>query len=78
MSSKVEIVKELENFQQLLYGWESTYNPKVRSAINKKIPFVQKILRLTGTSKTITIAPPPMVGGLMVKDVDPFTCIFSK
>lgn len=77
MNDKVEIIKELENFQQLLYDWESTYNPKVRSAINKKIPFVQKILRLTGTSKTYTIAPPPMVGGLVMKDVDPFTCIYE-
>ncbi len=77
MSSKAEIVKELENFQQLLYNWEDTYNARIRSAINKKIPFVQKILRLTGTSKTLTIAPPPMVGGLMMKDVDPFTCIYE-
>ena len=77
MKSKIEIIRELEDFQQLLYSWEQKYHPQTRSSINKKIPFVQKILRLTGTSKTITISPPPMVGGLVVRDVDPFTCIYE-
>ena len=77
MKSKKEIISELEDFQQLLYNWEHQFLPQTRSSINKKIPFVQKILRLAGTSKTITISPPPMVGGLVVRDVDPFTCIYE-
>lgn len=76
MKSKKEIISELEDFQQLLYNWEHQFLPQTRSSINKKIPFVQKILRLAGTSKTITISP-PMVGGLVVRDVDPFTCIYE-
>lgn len=77
MKNKAEIIKELEDFQQLLYSWQQEYHPQTRSEINKKIPFVQQILRLTGTSKTITVAPPPLVGGLMMKNVDPFTCIYN-
>lgn len=77
MKSKSEIIRILEDFQQLLYLWEQQYHPKTRSAINKQIPFVQQILRLTGTSKTITVAPPPMIGGMIMRDVDPFTCIYE-
>lgn len=77
MKSKAEIISDLEDFQHLLYSWEQNYHPQTRSAINKKIPFVQKILRLAGTSKTITVSPPPMVGGLVLRDVDPFTCIYE-
>lgn len=77
MKNKAKIIKELEDFQQLLYSWQQEYHPQTRSEINKKIPFVQQILRLTGTSRTITVAPPPLVGGLMMKNVDPFTCIYD-
>lgn len=75
--NKDEIIKKLEEFQQLLFSWEQDYSPKTRSSINRKIPFVQKILYITGTHKTITMAPPPMTGGLVMKNVDPFTCIFN-
>lgn len=37
MKSKADIIKELEEFQQLLYSWEREYRPQTRSAINKKI-----------------------------------------
>mgnify|MGYP002532943969 FL=1 len=75
--NKDEIIKKLEEFQQLLFSWEQHYLPQTRSSINKNIPFVQKILHLTGTHRTITVAPPPMIGGLVMKNVDPFTCIYD-
>lgn len=75
--NKDEIIKKLEEFQQLLFSWEQHYSLQTRSSINKNIPFVQKILHLTGTHRTITVAPPPMVGGLIMKNVDPFTCIYD-
>lgn len=77
MKSKADIIKELEEFQQLLYSWEQEYRPQTRSAINKKIPFIQKVLKLTGTSKKVTISPPPMIGGLIIRDVDPLTCLYD-
>lgn len=77
MKSKVDIIKELEEFQKLLFSWEREHLPQTRSAINKKIPFIQKVLKSTGTSKKITISPPPMIGGLIIRDVDPLTCIYD-
>lgn len=75
--NKDEIIEKLKEFQQLLFSWEQNYSPEIRSSINRNIPFVQKILYITGTHKTMTVAPPPMIGGLIMKNVDPFTCIFN-
>lgn len=36
-----------------------------RSAINQSIVLIKKIIRIAGTYKTITIAPPPIVGELL-------------
>lgn len=48
-----------------------------RTAINQNISIVKRILYITGTHKAVTIAPPPMVGGLMMKNVDPLDIIFN-
>lgn len=48
-----------------------------RTAINQSVVQVKKIIRMAGTYKTITIAPPPIVGGVIMRDVDPFDILFS-
>lgn len=48
-----------------------------RTAINQNISIIKRILYMTGTHKAVTIAPPPMVGGLMMKNVDPLDIIFN-
>lgn len=48
-----------------------------RSAINQSIVLIKKIIRIAGTYKTITIAPPPIVGGVVMRNVDPFDILFS-
>lgn len=48
-----------------------------RTAINQNISITKRILYITGTHKSVTIAPPPVVGGLMLKNVDPLDIIFN-
>ena len=48
-----------------------------RTAINQNISIIKRILYITGTHKSATIAPPPAVGGLMLKNVDPLDIIFN-
>lgn len=48
-----------------------------RTAINQSIALVKKIIRMAGTYKTITIAPPSLVGGVVMRNVDPFDILFS-
>lgn len=48
-----------------------------RSEINQSLPIVRRIIGQTGTGKTLTIAPPPLVGGMIMQNVNPFDMLFS-
>ena len=78
MNDKKSAIEKLEYFKELLNEWEYG-NPTshTRSEINKNIPSVRQLLRQTGSSKTVTISPPPMIGGLIMRNIDPLTCIFE-
>ena len=65
MNDKKSAIEKLEYFKEFL------------NEINKNIPSVRQLLRQTGSSKTVTISPPPMIGGLIMRNIDPLTCIFE-
>ncbi len=48
-----------------------------RSEINQYIPQVKKITYNAGTRKLMTIAPPPIIGGMILRNVDPMDMIFD-
>jgi hypothetical protein len=50
---------------------------ELRSKINKEVHWVRQQIIEAGTFQTFTIGPPPAVGGLIMRDVDPFTSMFS-
>lgn len=78
MNDKKSAIEKLEYFKGLLNEWEYG-NPTAqsRSEINKNIQSVRQLLRQTGSSKTVTISPPPMIGGPIIQNIDPLTCIFE-
>lgn len=78
MKNKESAIKKLEEFKNLLNLWEYG-NPtsETRSEINKRLSSARQLVLKAGALKTFTIAPPPMIGGLIMKNVDPFTCIFE-
>lgn len=78
MNDRKIAIGKLESFKGLLEKWEYG-NPtsQTRSDINKNIASVRQLLRQTGSSKTVTISPPPAIGGLVMQNIDPFTCIFE-
>lgn len=69
---KAKIIERLERYRLLL----SQY-PLPRREISKERGWIQKILQETGTFKTITVGPPPMIGGLVMKDINPLDCLFE-
>ena len=79
MDNKETAIKKLGEFKQLPNIWEYG-NPtsETRSEINKRISSVRQLVVKAGTLKTFTIAPPPAIGGLIMKNVNPFTCIFDS
>lgn len=50
---------------------------ETRSFLNKNRGIVQRILIAAKTLRSITVAPPPLVGGYMMKNVNPLDLIFN-
>jgi len=76
-----EIIQLLENYRTHLLKLSSgsNYNyERTRSFLNKNRVIVEKILREAGTLYTMTIAPPPAIGGYVMNNVNPFDVIFDR
>jgi predicted nucleotide-binding protein len=78
MKEKDKYIEELEEFKSLLSQWDY-YNqdPSIRREINKRIQHARDLVSKAGALKLFTISPPPMLGGLIMKNVDPFVAIFE-
>lgn len=82
-----EKIAELEKFRALLKSWEDRKDypthrrridpEKVRSQINQTKGNVRRIIVEQRCMKLLTIAPPPAVGGMVLRNVDPFDLIFD-
>lgn len=70
-------LKSVQNFRTLLIALKRGERGNIRSEINQQEPMVRKIIRMTGTGKTLTIQPPPMIGGMIMRNVNPFDILFE-
>lgn len=75
-------IKLLRDFQSALERWfNGEFIPKerseLRSFINRNLIAVRNAVREAGTLKLMTISPPSAVGGLIVKEADPFENLFE-
>ena len=78
--TNVEIINLLEEYKnkllKLRYLQDDNYQ-KVRTFLNKNLSLVQRILTTAGTLKLICVTPPPLVGGLVMKNVNTLNFIFD-
>ena len=70
-----EALNVIELFKSLVFAFLNGNGN--RSKINQNIAQVKKITYIANTHKVVTIAPPPMTGGLVMKNVDPLDMIFN-
>lgn len=70
--SKVQELKGL-----LVQIYNGTAQPGNRSRINQLLPLVQRIVKMTGTGRTWTVTPPPMIGGPVMHDFSPIDNLFT-
>ena len=78
MEEKTKYINELEEFKSLLSEWKfGNGKYETRSQINKKLANVRNMVLRAGALKTFTISPPPMIGGMIMQNVDPFAMIFN-
>ena len=69
----------LHKFQGALWDWERGHerNLERRSWINQNLRMVKEILSETRCNRSMTISPPPAVGGIIMRNVDPLDTIFN-
>ena len=75
-----EIIQLLKEYRihLLKVGSHSRYDyQNTRSFLNKNRALIQKILSKAGTLRLIDVAPPPMVGGYIMRNVNPLDFIFD-
>jgi hypothetical protein len=70
-------IEQLEEFKVKLLLWQKHRDPNVRSFINQNTPWTKRQVKRAGCFHTLTISPPPAVGGLVMRNVDPFAIMFD-
>ena len=75
-------IKKLEEFKKSVLDWEKSYKNEARRTelrthinINKK--WIQREVVEAGCMQRLTVGPPPAIGGLIVRDINPFDVIFD-
>ena len=82
IKDKEYYINLLEEFKFLLIkycktDYQSPERVDLRTEINQTKGLVQKIIERTGTGKLMNISPPPILGGYIYNNVNPFNVIFD-
>ena len=77
-----DYIKKLKDCKSALNEWARGYRSSgeisdLRSYINQNTPYVRKLVNRAGCGKLMTIQPPAAIGGLILRDLDPFNCVFE-
>lgn len=72
-----EKIKRLRDFQEAVRSWDRSHSPEARSYVNQNLKWVRREVLEARCLRTMTISPPPAVGGLVMRNVDPFMSIFT-
>lgn len=72
-----EKIQRLDEFKSMLFSWQKSHDPEIRSSINQNINWARREVIEAGCLHTLTIGPPPAVGGLIMRNIDPFHMMFD-
>jgi hypothetical protein len=75
--SNGEKIAALEEYKDKLSQWPVRRDPALRTFINQNTEWVRREVVEAGCFHTVTISPPPAIGGLVMRDLDPFTMMFE-
>ena len=70
-------LEKLEAFKNTINLYHKSYDPEIRSEINRNKTWVKREVLEAGCFKTFTVGPPPAIGGLIMRYVDPFHVLFN-
>jgi hypothetical protein len=77
-----EIINKLEEFKQAVKEWDSSWKDQgkrdqLRTYLNQNQTWSRQQVIEAKCYHTLTIGPPPSVGGMIMKNVDPFISMFD-
>ncbi|MBF0155541.1 MAG: hypothetical protein HQL64_17545, partial [Magnetococcales bacterium] len=77
--NKEEKINKLNRFKYYVEVWGSRSNSskEARSFIRENMDWVQREVNNAGCYCALTIGPPPAVGGLVMRNVNPFLMLFN-
>ena len=78
VASDEELIVFLEKFLFHLYAFSKTKNKESRSEINYTINTVKKIVKRAGCYNSASVQAPPVAGGYIFDDLDPYENIFTN
>lgn len=78
-----EKILRLENFKQTVHDYENLHfdqsrRQNFRSHISQERTWVRQQIIESGCFHTLTLAPPPAIGGLVMNNIDPIQNIFER
>ena len=74
ISKRIERTKE---FKEKLVEWQRSRHGKLREWLNQNRNWVEREVVEAGCHKTLIITPPPAIGGLVMRNVNPFNYMFE-
>jgi hypothetical protein len=78
MTASEDKITRVTEFRQKLLEWNKNHDQTSRAWLNQNKSAVRQIVLEVGCLRTITISPPPMVGGLIMQNVDMFDMLFES
>jgi hypothetical protein len=73
-----EKINKLSMFKIFLRKHEDNHDAKLREWLNQEVAWVKAEVTEAGCYGVVTLAPPPAIGGLVLRDVDPFSMMFER
>ena len=70
-------IDRLTTFKEKLRLHEKTEDSSLREWLNQNVQWIRREVIEVGCHKTLTISPPPAVGGLVMRGIDPFNAMFD-
>lgn len=71
-------IENLNGFLTSLSEWGRTHSQESRAQINRQKKVVEREVVEAGCLQTVTISPPPAVGGIIMENINPFDMIFEE
>ncbi len=76
MTNSEKIVR-IEKFRVLVLRWSQSEKAEDRSKINREKTWIRQQVIEARCFKSLTIGPPPAIGGLVLEGVDAFEMMFN-